>query len=91
MTKHRHTFVEEYDELIAFGMSRDTDENSLMVYLQKFSDDDFMRILIPRLSDGEIMEIFDLMTSLMHRHLKEEEYHLYFLKDKNHGPGEPRH
>jgi len=91
MTKHRHTFVERYDELAAFGMSRDIDESSLMVYLQKFSDDDFMRVLIPRLSEGEIMQLFDLMTVLMHRHLKEEEYHLHFLKDEHHRPGKLKH
>lgn len=91
MTKHRHTFVERYDELAAFGMSRDIDESSLMVYLQKFSDDEFMRVLIPRLSEGEIMQLFDLMTVLMHRHLNEEEYHLHFLKDEHHRPGKLNH
>ncbi|NLI81466.1 MAG: cytoplasmic protein [Deltaproteobacteria bacterium] len=87
MSKHRHTFVEHYGELVAFGMSREVDENSLRVYLQKFSDDDFTELLIPRLTDGEITELFELMNELMHRHLREEEYHLYFLKDEHREPG----
>ncbi len=84
MTQHRHTFVETYEDLVGFGMSRDMDERSLMVYLQKFSDDDFLKVLVPRLSDEEITRLFDLMTDLMRRHLRDEEYHRYFLKDENH-------
>jgi hypothetical protein len=84
MTAHRHTFVETYDELVGFGMSRDVDEKSLMVYLQKFSDDDFMRVLVPRLTDDEITRLFELMADLMRRHLKDEEYHRHFLKDEDH-------
>ena len=79
--KHRHAFVESYDGMVAFGFSREVDEKSLMVYLQKFSDDDLMSILVPRLSDGEIDDIFNLLSSTMRRHLKESEYHRYFLKD----------
>ncbi len=79
--KHRHAFVESYDGIVAFGFSREVDEKSLMVYLQKFSDDDLMSILVPRLSDAEIDDIFNLLSSTMRRHLKEFEYHRYFLKD----------
>jgi hypothetical protein len=87
MTMHSHTFVEEYDDLVGFGMSREMDEKSLMVYLQKFSDDDFLGVLVPRLTDAEISQLFELMSHLMRRHMKDSEYHRYFLKD-DHPPHE---
>ena len=42
MPAHKHTFVEEYDGIVAFGLSREVDEKSLIYYLQKFSDDDLL-------------------------------------------------
>lgn len=81
MNKHKHNFVEDYEELVAFGFSREVDEKSLMVYLQKFSDDDFLQVLVPRLADEEIIGLFEHMSDLMRKHLVEEEYHQYFLKD----------
>ncbi|MCU0579536.1 MAG: cytoplasmic protein [Desulfobacterota bacterium] len=81
-TMHRHQFVEEYDGLVGFGFDRDTDEKSLMVYLQKFSDDALLKALVPRLNDGEIQEVFDLISRLIRKHLKDEEYHKLFLKDE---------
>ncbi|ROQ89588.1 cytoplasmic protein [Desulfosoma caldarium] len=83
-TKHTHRFVETYDGMVAFGFSRDLDEKSLMVYLQKFSDDDLMHILIPRLSDREITELFDMLSNLMRKHLTDNEYHTHFLKEEAH-------
>lgn len=79
--QHHHRFVEDYDGLVAFGFSREVDEKSLMVYLQKFSDDDLMALLVPRMSDNEIQQVFDLLTRLLRTHLKDEEYHGAFLKD----------
>ncbi|MBW1763489.1 MAG: cytoplasmic protein, partial [Deltaproteobacteria bacterium] len=38
MAAHSHKFVEEYEGLVGFGMDRETDENTLIYYLQKFSD-----------------------------------------------------
>lgn len=81
MNKHKHEFVEVYDELVAFGFSRAVDEKSLMYYLQKFSDDEFLQVLVPRLADEEIIALFEHMSDLMRKHLVEEEYHQYFLKD----------
>ncbi len=83
-SEHRHTFVNTYDGLVAFGFSREVDEKSLMYYLQKFSDDAFLEALVPRLSDAEIQQLFELMTSLMKRHFKDDEYHKYFLKEDHH-------
>ncbi len=81
MSKHRHTFVETYDGLIAFGMSREIDEKSLICYLQKFSDDDLLETLVPRLSDDEINGLFEMLSRTLRKHLVDEEYHRIFLKD----------
>jgi hypothetical protein len=67
--------------MMAFGYSREEDERSLIVFLQKFSDDDLMKVLISRLSDSEIEELVDRLTGLMKKHMSEEEYHRHFLKD----------
>lgn len=81
MRRHQHEFVETYDGMMAFGYSREEDERSLIVFLQKFSDDDLMELLSSRLSDSEIEGLVDYLTGLMKKHLSEEEYHRYFLKD----------
>ena len=81
MTTHTHTFVNEYDGFIGFGMDRKTDEDSLMVYLQKFADDALLDVLKKRLSEEEINEVVDLIHRLMSRHFSEDEYHRLFLKD----------
>jgi len=82
MRRHRHEFVETYDGMMAFGYSREEDERSIIVFMQKFSDDDLMKLLSNRFSDSEIEELVDHLTGLMKRHLDEEEYHRYFLKDE---------
>ncbi len=84
MPAHKHTIVEQYDGMVAFGLSREVDEKSLMYYLQKFSDDDLVKILVPRLSDEEIDRLFALISELMRNHLSDTEYHRLFLKDENH-------
>ena len=80
-TKHSHRFVETYEGLVAFGLARDVDEKSLMVYLQKFADDDLLACLMPRLSDPELEQLFDLLTRLLRAHLNDQEYHRLFLKE----------
>jgi cytochrome c553 len=67
--------------MIAFGYSREQDERSLIAFLQKFSDDEVMKLLSSRLSDSEIEKLVEYLTGLMKQHLSEEEYHRYFLKD----------
>jgi len=42
MTIHSHNFVETYKGLVGFGADRNTDENTVIYYLQKFSDDRLM-------------------------------------------------
>jgi hypothetical protein len=80
--RHNHHFVNQYQGLVGFGLDRETDERSLMVYLQKFSDDSHLTQIIPRLSDQEIQEVIDLISRLLKNHLKEEEYHRLFLKEE---------
>jgi len=64
---------------ICFGMDRVTDERSLAAFLQIFSSPDLLDALIPRLSDGEITEILDFISGVMHKHFSEKEYHQFFL------------
>lgn len=84
MSQHSHRFVENYSGFVGFGFNRETDEHTIMVYLQKFSDDAFMQILVKRLSDEELTQLFDTMTHLMKTYLSEPEYHRLFLKDSHH-------
>ncbi len=82
MKKDRHEFIHNYKGLGAFGMDRQTDEETLMFYLQKFSEDAFMTLLIPRLSDEECEEIYLMINQILKKHLSEDEYHADFLKDR---------
>lgn len=79
--KHNHQFVEEYKGLIGFGMDRKTNENTLACYLQKFSDDQLLKEILPRMSDDELEEVFDLLDRLMKAHFSEPDYHRLFLKE----------
>jgi TorA maturation chaperone TorD len=82
MVQHSHQFVETYDGLVGYGLDRETNENTLVYYLQKFSDDELMKVLMSRLSDMEMDDIFDRISALLSRHLTEEEYHRLFLKQE---------
>jgi hypothetical protein len=81
MAQHTHQFIERYAGLVGFGLDRETDENTLICYLQKFSDDAVMAAIIKRLDDHELAEVFDLINRLLRRHFTEDEYHRWFLKD----------
>ncbi len=81
MAKHSHNHVETYDGLIGFGLDRETDENTVIYYLQKFSDDELMRTIIKKLSADELEKIFSMLTRLLKNHLTNREYHTLFLKD----------
>jgi len=81
MAQHTHQFIERYAGLVGFGLDRETDENTLVCYLQKFSDDAVMASIIKRLDDHELAEVFDLVNRLLRRHFTEAEYHRLFLKD----------
>jgi peptide methionine sulfoxide reductase MsrA len=81
MTKHTHSFVEMYKGLVGFGYDRQTDENTIMYYLQKFSDDAVMKKIINKMSDDELSEIFSLITQALKTYFSESDYHKLFLKD----------
>ena len=81
MTVHSHTFVETYKGLVGFGLNRETDENTVKYYLQKFSDDQVLQSVTERLTDEELGELFGLISRLLRNHLDESEYHRLFLKD----------
>ena len=82
MPKHKHDFVNQFDDgLIAFGISRESDEQSLIAYLQKFTDDDLLKLLVKRLSDEEITGLVDTVIGTLKQHLSKQEYHDHFLKE----------
>jgi hypothetical protein len=78
---HTHNFVENYQGLVGYGADRETDESTIIYYLQKFSDDKLMATITPRMADEELLEIFELINRLLKNHLTESEYHKLFLKD----------
>ena len=82
MKKDTHNFIQNYKGLGAFGLNRETDEETIMFYLQKFSEDSFLKSLLPRLSDLELEEIYRFINDKLKNHLLENEYHSIFLKDR---------
>ena len=83
MPLHTHQFVEAFDGFIGFGLNAESDMNTVIYYLQKFSDDTLMQLLRKRLTETDRQAIFDLLSGLLRKHLTEPEYHLYFLKDNH--------
>ena len=83
MRAHAHNFVETYKGLVGFGADRETDEKTIIYYLQKFSDDALMEILTQRLTDDELEEIFSMISRLLKKHLTEPEYHRLFIKEEH--------
>lgn len=86
MKQHSHDFVETYEGMVGFGLNREIDENTVIYYLQKFSDDVLMAVLKKRMADKELAALFDLISSLLGRHLDEQEYHALFLKEGHEAP-----
>jgi hypothetical protein len=83
MTIHSHRFVETINGFLGFGYDRETDEKTIMYYLQKFSDDRHLETIIPRLTDDELNQLFEMLSNLMKNHLSNNEYHHLFLKDRS--------
>ena len=81
MKKYFHDFVENYDGFLGFGWDRETDENTLICYLQMFSDDQLMKTLCSRMTDAELDELHRTVNRLLIEHLKDNEYHELFLKE----------
>jgi hypothetical protein len=82
MTKHTHDFVETHDGFIGYGLDRQGNEDTLRYYLQKFSDDGLMSLILKRMNDRELDDLFDMVGTLLKNHLSEKEYHEFFLKDE---------
>jgi hypothetical protein len=82
MTKYSHRFIETFDGLVGYGMDRQTDENTVQVYLQKFSDDDLMKTILKRMTDDDLNEVFEITSKMLKKHLSGPEYHQLFLKEE---------
>ena len=83
MPLHSHDFVENYRGLVGFGLNREPNENTIIYYLQKFSDDQLMQAMKGRLDDTELEALFDILSGLLRKHLDEDEYHKLFLKEEH--------
>lgn len=83
MKKYSHQFVETCEGLLSFGWDRSTDEQTLICYLQMFSDDKLIKTLTGRMSDAEIEEVYNLISRLLKTHLSDFEYHGLFLKESH--------
>ena len=62
-------------------MDRQSDEDTIQLYLQKFSDDDLMETILKRMSDEDLTEIFEIVGKMLKKYLTEPEYHQLFLKE----------
>ena len=81
MAKHSHRFVETFDGFLGYGLDRQSNEDTVQVYLQKFSDDDVMKAILERMTDDDLTEIFEITGEMLRKYLTEAEYHQLFLKD----------
>ncbi|MCL7486788.1 MAG: hypothetical protein M8357_01265 [Desulfobulbaceae bacterium] len=66
---------------IVFGLSRELDERSLAAFLRLFAGQRLAAVLIPRMTDEEISQTIEGLSSIMRNHLTEKEYHSLFLGD----------
>ena len=82
MAKHSHRFVETFDGIVAHGLDRQSDENTVQVYLQKFSDDHLMKTILKRMTDDDLTEVFEITSEMLKSYLTEPEYHQLFLKEE---------
>jgi len=82
MAKYSHRFAETFNGLVGYGLDRETDENTVQVYLQKFSDDDLMKTILKRMTDDDLNEVFEITSKMLKKHLSEPEYHQLFLKEE---------
>ncbi|MCF8120218.1 MAG: cytoplasmic protein [Deltaproteobacteria bacterium] len=82
MGKHSHEFVETFKGFAAYGLDRQTNEDTVQVYLQKFSDDHLMQTILKRMTDDDLLELFEVTGKMLKKYLSEPEYHALFLKDE---------
>lgn len=84
MTKHSHRFVETFDGFLGYGLDRQSNENTVQLYLQKFSDDRLMKTILKRMNDDDLSEIFEITIKMLKKYLTDPEYHQLFLKEEEH-------
>ncbi len=84
MSKHTYRFVEEYAGAAMYGWNHEGDLETLKYYLQKFSDDSFLDLILPKMDQEDRDAIYNTLTSILKKHLTESEYHRHFLKDGTH-------
>jgi hypothetical protein len=82
MAKHSHRFVETFDGFAGFGLDRQSNEDTVQLYLQKFSDDRLMETILKRIGDDDLTELFEVTSKMLKKYLDEPEYHRLFLKDE---------
>lgn len=82
MAKYSHCFVETFEGFLGYGLDRQSNEDTVHVYLQKFSDDALMDIVLKRMSDDDLAEVFELIGAMLKKYLNGSEYHQLFLKEE---------
>ena len=82
ITKHSHRFVEKFDGFSGYGLDRQSNENTVQVYLQKFSDDHLMKTILKRMTDDDLTNLFEITSKMMKKYLTGPEYHQLFLKEE---------
>lgn len=87
MAKHSHRFAETFDGFLGYGMDRQSNEDTVQMYLQKFSDDHLMKTILKRMTDDDLDEIFEITSKMLKKYLTEPEYHRLFLKEEMEGTG----
>lgn len=83
MAKHSHNFVETFDGFLGFGLDRQSNEDTVQVYLQKFSDDYLMGTILKRMTDEDLEQLFTVISKMLKQYLTESEYHRLFLKEEH--------
>ena len=71
MPKHSHRFVETFDGIAGYGLDRQTNEHTVQLYLQKFSDDRLMETILTRMTDDDLTEIFEMTSKMLRKYLTE--------------------
>jgi len=82
MARHSHRFVEKFDGLVGYSLDRQSDENTVQMYLQKVSEDHLMKTILKRMTDDDLAEAFELTGKMLKKYLTEPEYHQLFLKEE---------
>ena len=82
MAKYSHRFVETFEGFLGYGLDRQSNEDTVRVYLQKFSDDALMDTILKRVTDDDLAEVFELIGKMLRKYLSGPEYHQLFLKEE---------